>query len=98
MDPKDIRGPSLGAMWNFLEGQGSHDSGLGRVHKGPVRPTCIGTIGARPVLILFCSKHALIQKKSDTTLKPVTGHVTFFSNHIVTIPLGRTVTLTPPHR
>jgi hypothetical protein len=38
-----------------LEGQASHDSGLGGGHKGPVRPTCIGTTGVRPVLILFYS-------------------------------------------
>jgi hypothetical protein len=34
-----------------LEGQGSHDSGLVRGHKGPVRPTCIGTVMARPTRI-----------------------------------------------
>jgi hypothetical protein len=38
-----------------LEGQDSHDSGLGRGHKGPVRPTCLGTARAGPILTLFYS-------------------------------------------
>jgi hypothetical protein len=45
-----------GQCGTSLEGQGSRDSGLGRGHKGPVRPTCIGTIGAQPVLILSLPK------------------------------------------
>jgi hypothetical protein len=36
MYPKDIRGLSWGQCGTSLEGQGSHDSGLGRGHKGPV--------------------------------------------------------------
>jgi hypothetical protein len=46
-----------GQCGTSLEGQDSHDSGLGRGHKGPVRPTCIGTVRARPILILFYSLH-----------------------------------------
>jgi hypothetical protein len=44
-----------GQCGTSLEGQGSHDSGLGRGHKGPARPTFRGTARARPTLILFCS-------------------------------------------
>jgi predicted transport protein len=53
MDPNDIRVLRRGQCGTSVEGQGSHYSGLGRGHKGPVRPTCIETIKAQPILILF---------------------------------------------
>jgi hypothetical protein len=36
-DPEDVTGLSLGQCGTSLEGQGFHDLGLGRGHKGPVK-------------------------------------------------------------
>jgi hypothetical protein len=38
LDPKDVRGPSLGAIWNFIKGTGLSLLGLQfKGHKGPVQ-------------------------------------------------------------
>jgi hypothetical protein len=81
MDPKDIRGLSLGAVWKFFRRTGLHDSGLGRRHKGPVRPTCIGTIRLDPYLfysILFYSILPLLTKWALSAYSTASEHCAYF--------------------